>query len=1086
MGNFFSGIGTWFNNLVHPQAKPQPQPKPQPRPVVKAPNLGEFLHTVLVPAAKNIARPYTNMGKLVGLDRDSLNQQAGAIIADQHHQPTIKVRTSNGGTVSYDNSQTQGANVLKGLGVNPKTAQKYGAAAQYGLTGLNLLGAIPEAALAGRGAEAAAEAGRGVRAAEAAGKVVPDTGKIKVKLAKPADVPAPVEPVPATPKTAKLTVAPNGKVNLKSGMSAKVKVARIADPDINPVATGAEPTKAQLAGIPKVPVKKVSAFDKAIRSTSGILKRMGEPGQKISDMLTTARDTHNDIITKTMSQMPTVMKLKGKEAKTFGHVVEGKLAPVSERQAQAVNEWKTVAPQLRERAVAAGLDVGNQGETYFPHTFEPKQIDKNFNTYVSHLVNSGQAKTPEEAIQLLNYAKDVSRNRQFGNLEAPRIVDLPGYKTHSANLAHYVQAAAHRIAQAETFGAKDEKVLPHLARIIKQGGDGEAAREAFNVASGAKRYNPTAMKVSNGLRKFNTLTKLGTAAISNATQSTNTAAVAGYFRTARAMAKGLTPEGRTFVEKSGVASHTLINDLAGQQGVDGWIGKIGAPGFGTVEKANRSISALAGRRYAIDLATKGDAKSLEVLRTKLGVKGEIGKTLTEEQQIQAARRMTDLTQFQTGAQDLPGWASSPLGKLVAQFRTFSYKQGEFMLNEVLKPVAKGNVAPMARFLAALPLGYAAYESKNILRNRPDDPSPERQVFQSFKQLGGLGLGGDLVEGLMPRFGKYLPPGVYASQVAGTLGGPTISTAGRIADATGSAMTKGDFTPAGRIGLGTIPVIGGTLSNTLLPYQNVGNRTNPQLPGSSGATASASSSAPVSEAQAAYDQAKAKLDQSTGLADDTSSPEYKAFKKAETALKKSQVEDGSRLGGTDTLDSAQQRIDTATKKLPDGMSKQGSQILTRYAKLNDAGREKFNADPKNRYNLARAKYEEDTKGGKLSELDKFKRLSTLGKMKVTSGYSDEAVALQGMSKANRTAFLGENPEYGQYMDEAAQLDQELANKGWIKKAKLGSGGSENASGRAAAKRSVRLQGRLALPSYHATAAPRVARISARKYRSIKAK
>lgn len=191
---------------------------------------------------------------------------------------------------------------------------------------------------------------------------------------------------------------------------------------------------------------------------------------------------------------------------------------------------------------------------------------------------------------------------------------------------------------------------------------------------------------------------------------------------------------------------------------------------------------------------------------------------------------------------------------------------------------------------------------------------------------------------------------------------------------------------------------------------------------------------------------------TGLIDDNTTPAYKAAQKAAKTQKAAALADGTRLGGSTELDAAQSRIDTATKNLPTGISKASSDVLVRYAKLNDNGKAAFNADPANEYKLAQAKYESDKLNGKLDTLQDFTRQQSLGKQGVTSQYSHEAQTLYSMSKVNRNAFLEANPDYAKFMPEMEQLDAQLAAKGWISKAKFGTSTSSS-------KAYAKLQGRL---------------------------
>lgn len=595
----------------------------------------------------------------------------------------------------------------------------------------------------------------------------------------------------------------------------------------------------------KLPVygtKQVSGVDKAFRSTRSVIERQGENGKALGGLLQKSRDDAEIYQGQLQKALPTVRSLKGKEFENFVEATQGKVNPLNPKVAKAVEEWQAVHPGIRDRAVGAGLDVGDLGPNYYPHFIDYAKIFKDKNLYnqsINSLVETGQASTPEEAIGLLNHAKDVSRNRTFGNLEASREIDLPFYDKTPNSLVSYIGSSAKRISQTENLGAKDEHALKLIAQAGQQGFDTQAMKEAYNVASGAKRYGETATKVSNGLRSYESTTRLGLGALTNVGQNVNTGIVTGHLRTLTSAIKQLDPKTRSFVQDTGVISDAVLNDLKQQSGFIGkTLGHITAPGFGKVESINRSIAATAGRDYGLRLAQKGKIKELQ----RLGVTGDItGKTLTEAQQIQVARKVVEKTQFKVDAQDLPGWADSPGGKLVSQFRTFSYKQGGFISNEVLKPAAKGNFMPLGRLLTALPVGYGLYEAKRTINGRPEETSPTKRTLATFQNIGGAGLVFDIYQGLNPPNSKYTPADRRVSMALGTIGGPTAGLAGQVAGAASDLIqrkntptdpskligkvpigkndqTYTDATQAARLALNQIPIVGGPIKNRVLPYK----------------------------------------------------------------------------------------------------------------------------------------------------------------------------------------------------------------------------------------------------------------------------
>lgn len=614
------------------------------------------------------------------------------------------------------------------------------------------------------------------------------------------------------------------------------------------------------AQLPEFTTKMVPKRDKVFRSTRSVIERQGEQGKQLAGMLQGQRDTKELFIRDLEKRLPTVRSLKPKEFENFVDATQGQVTPMNERVVKAIQEWQTTHPGIRERAVATGLDVGDLGATYYPHFIDFKKVfgDKNtYNAAINHLVKTGQAPNAEEAISLLSYARDVSRNRQFGNLEASRLIDIPFYDKSKNSLASYLNGSADRITKAETFGAKDENALKLIADAGKQGFDTEAMKNAYDVAVGAKKYNPNTSAASGAIRKYVTTTRLGLGALTNVSQNVNTGVVTGHMNTLMAMGKQFSQKQRTYAADTGVISDAVINDLKEGTGYSNFtskvlgtvVNKITAPGFGAVEKFNRRVAAVAGRDYALRLAQKGDEATLR----KLGVTGKIeGKTLTEAQQIQASRKVVEKTQFKVDAQDLPGWVDSPGGKLVAQFRTFSYNQGKFFSNEVLKPMAKGNIMPLTRVMAALPLGYGLYEIKRMIAGRPEEENPKKIAQAAFQNVGGAGLPFDIYNSLNPVGSKYIPSDRRVSMSVGTLGGPAAGVAsqgmGALSDViqrknvpkdpstlegkfalanTGNTYT--DATAAARFGMQQIPIVGTAIMNRTLPYKKQSQAETGKLP-----------------------------------------------------------------------------------------------------------------------------------------------------------------------------------------------------------------------------------------------------------------
>jgi hypothetical protein len=780
-------------------------------------------------------------------------------------------------------------------------------------------------------------------------------------------------PKPVAPKSAPIEKTPNPTVTAIEEAGAKIRPVKQV-PEKPPIASPEKPVKSPIDNPPEqfdeLPVshtKKVGLLDKAFRSTRSIIERQGKTGKELSGMLQKQRDVKELYVRDLEKRIPTVQKLKDKEYSNFVDATQGLAKPANAKIEKAVAEWKAIHPEIRDRAVKAGLDVGDLGETYYPHFIDYDKVFKDNNTYnqaINHIVKTGQAESREEAIKLLGYARDISRNRQFGNLEASRIVDIPFYDKSKQSLGVYLQGSADRITKTEIFGKNDEIALKKIANIGVEGGDTEAAKNAFDIAVGAKQYNPTSSKISGAVRKYTTVTRLGLGALTNISQNVNTGVVTGHMRTLGAVMKQLSPKTRQWAADTGVISDAVLNDLKHGTGYETFgstkagkaVNLITAPGFKQVESLNRKIAATAGRDYGLRLAQKGDEKTLR----KLGVTGEIkNNTLTDEQQVQVARKVVEKTQFKVDPQDLPGWADTPGGKLVAQFRTFSYNQGKFFSNEVLKPLAKGNVMPLARVMAALPLGYALYETRRMIDGRPEEENNVKKGLASFQKIGGAGLALDIYQQLNPVGSKYLPSDRRVSMATGALGGPTVGTlsnmVGSISEAiqrkrtpddesrldgkiavgnTGESYT--DLTALSRFGLQQIPIVGTPMANRLIPYKK-------QSDADTGKTSNTATKNPGDGVAKASSTSQLTYDDAIAIQKKEYGGKYADYTEAEIKeLAKTDGEAKQYLGSLE----ATKKAFGSDKELPEGLHPSAAKVYQTENRLTDEGKTKWNAKESN--------------------------------------------------------------------------------------------------------------------------------------------
>jgi hypothetical protein len=565
------------------------------------------------------------------------------------------------------------------------------------------------------------------------------------------------------------------------------------------------------------PMKTVAIPKRVMDRTVNVIKGMGNGGKALASNIKLARDVKETLAGNWMSKIPTVRSLNKQEYINFVDVAEGKAAAESIKIKQAVKEWKNVAKDVANTTESLGLKVGNI-KNYYPHSYDPKMFQGNkFNEAVDKLMKTGKYTNKEQAQQVIREYTNTIRNRKAGNLEYERIADLPNYDKTHASLFKYLDNAATRISHVNTFGINDTYAKSLINKAAKEGYDGELMQKYFDRIVGATKEDPTISKISNGLRTYQTATKLGLGAITNAGQTVNTATVTGILRTIKNIPKAiLNNDVKDFALKSGVVLDSVINDVREGSGFASKVlGKLTAPGFNSVEKFNRTLSAWAGKEYAESLALqslKGNKKASGLL-TQMGINPQEVRiqngVLTEAQQIKAARNIVERTQFKVDPQDLPGFASTPLGRIATQFKSFSYNQTAFIGREVLDPLLKGDALPLFRLLSVgIPVGATSLTLKDKIRMKQDsqEPNPFKQVWSAFNAAGGLGITSDFYNNLID-YNSNTKSGDQVN-VAKSLGGPTVGTA---LDVAGNILQP-DLKSARDLALKQIPVVGTSIDN----------------------------------------------------------------------------------------------------------------------------------------------------------------------------------------------------------------------------------------------------------------------------------
>lgn len=466
---------------------------------------------------------------------------------------------------------------------------------------------------------------------------------------------------------------------------------------------------------------------------------------------------------------------------------------------------------------------------------------------------SGFASKKSDIEANINQYYNSGTPRRNGSLEYARQINLPDeliVKDPRVVMTRYIGEARRRLAQAQTFGVDNEllyrKPLGNgkasgIVENIKNPYEHDLALKIIRRVLGTEPVDAASAAGSlESLRSLNTFS-MGLSQIKNISQSVNTITVAGLNNFRKGLMDMFSKEGQDFVAKSGaVLDDTIREMLGGTAGTQGehrlqdWF--MNVTKFSLSERVNRTLASSAGKNYFLELGAKlvknpEDAMTRarfwevglnpdDLLKDSKGFVHNMELGLQDPRLLHAARKFTESTQFLVQPQDLPLWWSSDVGRLFTQFKSFSFKQAQFIKNQVMAEAGSGNFKPMLGYLvASQAFGEPAADVLAILKGdkkRKDlikdfyKPSVQR-TLDNMLTVGGLGLFSDAVYSAgQGNFGTTR-----------FLLGPSLSNVADIAGRIGSGVKgvvggKGAsaFKPLSTYAAGKVPVVGPLISNIM--------------------------------------------------------------------------------------------------------------------------------------------------------------------------------------------------------------------------------------------------------------------------------
>lgn len=539
------------------------------------------------------------------------------------------------------------------------------------------------------------------------------------------------------------------------------------------------------------------------------LKRFGKPGKKLAEMYETYEKDRAQMIGSMILRFEEAIKVAGGAHRwpEVVNVIEGGHSD-DKRIRDAALIWKQkIADPIANRAEMLEMETINSAgfirpfeprKNYWPHRWDYNEIakEKNKKRIIQKIADMNNISV-ERATEIYERFREDLKSKKFSHLENQREYELPEYRTDAQVGWMYIMGAADRLSWVKNFG-KDtfvgiakgfapEKTLDVIGRLSTEE-QRDYVRTFFKRMEDRNRRSRLS-DFSDTVRTLQ-LVKLSFASIPNFFQHfTNTWSKVGTEAYVKALIRRFSKEGKRFARISGAVTPQLDAEMA-EMGSNRKIpkyveGYLKGVGFTWTETNNRIISAIAGEEYAKILYRRARhgakwrqeyiREELEKLFINLDELKESG-ALSEKNLRDAGYAISKMTQFTAKTGHLPLTWTTPLGRMLTQFKNFAYNQSSFLFNEAMIPAAdfvktggrKGTVLPFFRALVAVTISGMIVEKIRQLVFRRKILDKDRPLYLRMliwaMQAGGFGIATDALFAV-----QYGEKGLYS-----LIGGPTIS------------------------------------------------------------------------------------------------------------------------------------------------------------------------------------------------------------------------------------------------------------------------------------------------------------------------
>jgi hypothetical protein len=518
--------------------------------------------------------------------------------------------------------------------------------------------------------------------------------------------------------------------------------------------------------------------DLGVRSGEATIRKLGPYGDVLVDAVKGWQDKsaqqsgayYSDMLRslKPFMKDPSVTKDMATHWQNYKNLPDGQLKDV-------ITKAKLYRLKTYQEFMKSGLKVGPLVEDDWPRIY-PRELFEGVNRKQAIERLTKQGMNVRQAEFMLDQI--AGKSSKAHNYESPRKWNLPGYRRDMGVLFEDIDKASRRLNFVKTFGPNEEVLDAVLMKLQKDHGryGMELGRRYLdNILKNGKYYRG-ARPWEQGLASLQVASKLSLAVLSHTSQPLNLAVYGGRLRPMIRAMGSLVSE---FVENGNLASAEDFSLRAGSIWTETMrryrelygteVGTLGskmlhATGFVSFDKYRRIYASVTGKFLAEDLFEElskgvrpGDARSR---LTQMGIDVEKALkrgSLSEDDLLQAAKRTSDVTQFTFDANQLPlGWKSSPMTRLVLQFKQYFYTQAAFMKNYAIKPAyeylssggARGDIKPLIYASLLFPTfgemtsDLREFARKGTLEERPQQPL--ERTLDNLSHAGAFGIWQDLI------------------------------------------------------------------------------------------------------------------------------------------------------------------------------------------------------------------------------------------------------------------------------------------------------------------------------------------------------